>query len=62
MGADEDGTAKCFPTFAKVSALMTDDGAPAAVINGNYQPMIEDMWFRCSATRDRVHVLGERCL
>jgi len=49
MGAAEDGTAKCFPTFAKVSALMTDDGAPAAVINGNYQPMIEDMWFRCSA-------------
>ena len=49
MGTDDDGTAKCFPTFAKVSALMTDDGAPAAVINGNYQPMIEDMWFRCSA-------------
>ena len=49
MGADEDGTAMCFPTFAKVSALMTDDGAPAAVINGYYQTMIEDMWFRCSA-------------
>ena len=49
MGTDDDGTAKCFPTFAKVSALMTDDGAPAAVINGYYQTMIEDMWFRCSA-------------
>ena len=49
MGTDDDGTAKCFPTFAKVSALMTDDGAPAAVINGYYQKMIEDMWFRCSA-------------
>ena len=49
MGADDDGTAKCFPTFAKVSALMTDDGAPAAVINGYYQTLIEDLWFRCSA-------------
>ena len=49
MGADEDGTAKCFPTFAKVSALMTDDGAPAAVINGHYQEIIEDKWFRCYA-------------
>ena len=48
MGANEDGTAACFPTFAKVSALMTDDGAPAAVINGHYQTMIEDLWFRCS--------------
>jgi hypothetical protein len=49
MGADEDGTAMCFPTFAKVSALMTDDGAPAAVINGHYQEIIEDKWFRCYA-------------
>lgn len=49
MGAEDDGTAKCFPTFAKVSALMTDDGAPAAVINGHYQEIIEDMWFRCNA-------------
>lgn len=49
MGADDDGTDKCFPTFAKVSALMTDDGAPAAVINGYYQTLIEDLWFRCSA-------------
>ena len=49
MGAADDGTAMCFPTFAKVSALMTDDGAPAAVINGHYQEIIEDNWFRCYA-------------
>ena len=49
MGAADDGTDMCYPTFAKVSALMTDDGAPAAVINGHYQEIIEDNWFRCYA-------------
>ena len=49
MGADDDGTATCLPTFAKVSALMSDDGAPAAVINGYYQHVVEDNWFRCYA-------------
>jgi hypothetical protein len=46
-GADENGSPYCYPTFAKVSSLMTADGAPAAVINGHYQPLIEDGWFRC---------------
>ena len=46
-GANDDGNTGCYPTFAKVSSLMTADGAPAAVINGIYQPTIEDGWFRC---------------
>ena len=28
---------------------MTDDRAGAAVINGHYQEIIEDKWFRCYA-------------
>jgi hypothetical protein len=60
-GAEENGNPKCYPTFAKVSALMTDDGAPAAVINGYYQPLIEDAWFRCFTLTESTCSANDAC-
>ena len=60
-GAEQNGNPYCYPTFAKVSSLMTADGAPAAVINGYYQPLIEDNWFRCFMLTESTCSANDAC-
>ena len=49
MGTSDAGVATCYATYAKISSLMTADGAPAALVEGYWQNQISDQWFLCSA-------------
>ena len=37
MGTSDAGVATCYATYAKISSLMTADGAPAALVEGYWQ-------------------------